>query len=153
MDKSRMEMERGSKTYYEGIITFIEFVKENRGGHPTHICPCRCCKLRKLPKFTLDEIRVHLIQHGMKRDYILWTSHGEVDDRPSLYTQRRQYLMQRNEESSSQYSSANHYVNPTMKMFDDAFPFRENFDTGVDDDDMMNEDNNGSDITVWEGGL
>ncbi|KAL9671825.1 hypothetical protein QQ045_009398 [Rhodiola kirilowii] len=98
-------MERGSKAYYEGIITFIEFVKENRGGHPTHICPCR-----------------------------------RFDDRPSLYTQRRQYLVQRNEESSSQYSSANHYVNPTMEMLDDAFSFRENFETGVDDD-MMNDDN------------
>ncbi|CAM8883224.1 unnamed protein product [Rhodiola kirilowii] len=29
-----------------------------------------------------------------------------------------------------------------MEMLDDAFPFRENFETGVDDDDMMNEDNN-----------
>ncbi|CAM8923714.1 unnamed protein product [Rhodiola kirilowii] len=142
MDKSSIEMERGSKAYYEGIINFIEFVKENRGGHPTHICPCRRCKLRKVPKIALDEIRAHLIYYGMKRDYIIWTSHGEVDDRPSLYTQRRDYLLQRNEESSSQYSSANHYVNPTMEMLDDAFPFRENFETGVDDDDMMNEDNN-----------
>ncbi|CAM8965036.1 unnamed protein product [Rhodiola kirilowii] len=143
MDKSWIEMERGSKAYYEGILNFIEFVKENRGGHPTHICPCRCCKLRNVPKIALDEIRVHLIYYGMKRDCIIWTSHGEVDDRPSLYTQRREYLiLQRNEESSSQYSSANHYVNPTMETLDDAFPFRENFETGVDDDDMMNEDNN-----------
>ncbi|CAM8940613.1 unnamed protein product [Rhodiola kirilowii] len=103
MDKIWMEMDRSSKQYYGGIRIFIGFVNENRVDHHTHICPCRRCKLCK-PKITLDEIKVHLIRHGMKQDYTIWTSHGEVDDRPplpSLYTQRRQYLMQRNEESSS----------------------------------------------------
>ncbi|CAM8894363.1 unnamed protein product [Rhodiola kirilowii] len=135
-------MDRSSKHYYEGIKSFIGFVNDNRVDHPTHICPCRRYKLRK-PKITLGEIKAHLIRHGMKQDYIIWTLHGEVDDRPplpSLYTKRRQYLMQMNEESSSQYSSGNHYENPTMEMLDDAFPFRVNYETSVDDD-MLNEDN------------
>ncbi|CAM8897044.1 unnamed protein product [Rhodiola kirilowii] len=135
-------MDRSSKHYYEGIKSFIGFVNDNRVDHPTHICPCRRYKLSK-PTITLGEIKAHLIRHGMKQDHIIWTLHGEVDDRPplpSLYTKRRQYLMQMNEESSSQYSSGNHYENPTMEMLDDAFPFRVNYEMSVDDD-MLNEDN------------
>ncbi|CAM8986260.1 unnamed protein product [Rhodiola kirilowii] len=78
----------------------------------------------------------------MKQDYTIWTLHGEVDDRPplpSLYTQRREYLMQMNEVSSTQYSSGSHYENPTMEMWDDAFPFRVDYEMGVDDA-MLNED-------------
>ncbi|KAM3344018.1 hypothetical protein P3S68_026109 [Capsicum galapagoense] len=41
-------------------------------------CPCSKCKCRNYEKS--DIVKLHLYRNGFKEDYIVWTSHGEVDN-------------------------------------------------------------------------
>ncbi|KAL9668069.1 hypothetical protein QQ045_002443 [Rhodiola kirilowii] len=127
MDKSWMTLERCDPRYIEGIANFIDFVKQN-SVDPKHLCPCQRCKLHKR-KISLDEVYLHLIQHGMMWGYTTWTSHGEVGNGRAMYAVRQQYLMHRSGESSSQ--SQTHNCNPTMEMLHDTFPYFHN--------DVMND--------------
>ncbi|CAM8920842.1 unnamed protein product [Rhodiola kirilowii] len=119
MDKSWMSLERCDARYIEGIAIFIDCVRRNSVA-PNHLCPCQRCKLHKR-KFSLDEVYMHLIQHGMMRGYTTWMSHGKVGDERAMYALRQKYLMHRSGESSSQ-SQTNHF-NPTMEMLHDTFPY------------------------------
>ncbi|CAM8999756.1 unnamed protein product [Rhodiola kirilowii] len=87
MDKSWTSLERCDARYIEGIAIFIDFVRRN-SVDPNHLCPCQRCKLHKR-KISLDEVYMHLIQHGMMRGYTTWTSHGEVGDGRAMYALRQ----------------------------------------------------------------
>ncbi|CAM8921952.1 unnamed protein product [Rhodiola kirilowii] len=124
MDKSWMLLsDKCDPRFSQGIMAFIEFVKQKNPWTTTHPCPCRCCRLHRV-KLSLDEIHTHLFINGMMREYTTWTSHGEEaleEASSSLYTQRKQYVM----EKSRGRVEDGYYFNPTIDILNDAFPFRD----------------------------
>ncbi|CAM8973316.1 unnamed protein product [Rhodiola kirilowii] len=101
MDKNWMSLERCDPRYIEGIANFIDFVRRNSVDPNLHLCLSQHCKLYKR-KISMDEVYMHLIQYGMMRGHITWTSHGEVGNERAMYALRKQYLMHKSGESSSQ---------------------------------------------------
>ncbi|CAM8937275.1 unnamed protein product [Rhodiola kirilowii] len=120
MDKSWMQLSRDDQRYYEGIDSFIEFVKRSNGDERRYPCPCKRCKLHK-GWTSVGEMHSHLIQHGMMRDYTTWTLHGEIEH----------YDFEYEGDTRSERLDDNYR---TMQFIQDTFPFRdmhETFDTGA----------------------
>ncbi|CAM8968300.1 unnamed protein product [Rhodiola kirilowii] len=120
MDKSWMQLSRDDQRYYEGIDSFIEFVKRSNGDERRYPCPCKRCKLHK-GWTSVGEMHSHLIQHGMMRDYTTWTLHEEIEH----------YDFEYEGDTRSERLDDNY---PTMQFIQDTFPFRdmhETFDTGA----------------------
>ncbi|CAM9000505.1 hypothetical protein QQ045_001094 [Rhodiola kirilowii] len=125
MDKSWMHLsDKCDPRFSQGIMAFLDFVKQRNPRKTTHLCPCRRCRLHH-EKLSLDEIQTHLFLNGMMREYTTWTSHGEesIEAASSLYTQRRQYVMEKN--SRMVEEGDDYYFNPTMEILNDTFPFRD----------------------------
>ncbi|CAM8928535.1 unnamed protein product [Rhodiola kirilowii] len=143
MDKSWIGLERCDERYIRGIGDFIEFVKHNK-LEALHLCPCRRCKLHnRIRLVTLDEMHGHLILNGMMRDYVTWTSHGEVSSGPSVYMLRQQYVLDRSGETGSSSGTRGAYnTNPSMEILSDAFPFRDMYGMGAQgmDEDVAHDD-------------
>ncbi|CAM8987826.1 unnamed protein product [Rhodiola kirilowii] len=59
------------------------------------------------------------------QDYTTWTSHGEIenDASSSIYTQRQHYVMEKS--CGTVEESGAYYMDPTIEMLNDAFPFPE----------------------------
>ncbi|XP_071724291.1 uncharacterized protein [Rutidosis leptorrhynchoides] len=74
MDKTWIEASRTSKTYRDGVQSFIDF------GHINAVrdeikCPClNCCNLKRL---NIDLVHHHILLSGFLPDYTIWTFHGE----------------------------------------------------------------------------
>ncbi|KAL5721299.1 hypothetical protein ACHQM5_004958 [Ranunculus cassubicifolius] len=64
-----------SEAYHTGIYNFILFLIGKSGKDEYHPCPCR--SLNGSGQFNLDDISVHLLNHGMDKSYVLWYFHGE----------------------------------------------------------------------------
>lgn len=127
----------------DGIVSFINFVKENC-HETTHLCPCRRCRMHK-GRISLNEIFSHLISKGMMVDYTNWTSHGEGRNAPSVYMMRQQYIMERRQQQ--QQDQGDFMNNPTMEILDDAFPLRHMIgvnDNSGDDDAIHDFDDVGA---------
>ncbi|CAM8890236.1 unnamed protein product [Rhodiola kirilowii] len=125
MDKSWMYLsDKCDPRLVQGIMAFIEFVKRTKPRTTTHPCPCRRCRLHH-DKLTLDEIQTHLFVNGMMREYTTWTSHGEepVEASSSIYTQRRQHVMETNCSRMVEDCNEGYYFNPTIEIINDTFPF------------------------------
>ncbi|CAM8975732.1 unnamed protein product [Rhodiola kirilowii] len=105
----------------QGILAFINFVKQNKPRSTTHKCPCRRCRLHH-GRLSLDEIQRHLFVNGIMQEYTTWTFHGEVEPEASssLYTQRHQYIMEKNHGTVEENDA--YYMDPTIEMLNDAFP-------------------------------
>ncbi|CAM8883023.1 unnamed protein product [Rhodiola kirilowii] len=125
MDTSWMHLSnKCDLRFYQGIMAFLDFVKQRNPRTTTHLCPCRHCRLHH-EKLSLNEIQTHLFLNGMMQEYTTWTSHGEepTEASSSLYTQRRQYVMEKN--SRMVEEGDDYYFNPTMEILNDTFPFRD----------------------------
>ncbi|CAM8989884.1 unnamed protein product [Rhodiola kirilowii] len=143
MDKSWIGLERCDERYIRGIGDFIEFVKHNK-LEALHLCPCRRCKLHnRIRLVTLDEMHGHLILNGMMRDYVTWTSHGEVSSGPSVYMLRQQYVLDISGGTGSSSGTRGAYnTNPSMEILSDAFPFRDMYGMSAQgmDEDVAHDD-------------
>ncbi|CAM8975640.1 unnamed protein product [Rhodiola kirilowii] len=125
MDKTWMNLsDKCDPRFAQGITNFVNFVKQKKPRRTTHKCPCRRCRLHHA-KLSLDEIQTHLFRNGIMQDYTTWTSHGEVenDASSSIYTQRQQYVMEKS--CGTVEESGAYYMDPTIEMLNDAFPFPE----------------------------
>ncbi|CAM8969197.1 unnamed protein product [Rhodiola kirilowii] len=59
------------------------------------------------------------------QEYTTWTYHGEQSEASSsVYTQRRQYVMERSR-GSTIGDGDSYYMNPIIEMLTDAFPFHD----------------------------
>jgi hypothetical protein len=67
--------------YLENVHQFIEEVKRhaNRQNKNDIFCPCVDCE-NKIAWPDPKVIQSHLFKRGFKRNYTLWTKHGEIDD-------------------------------------------------------------------------
>ncbi|CAM8975164.1 unnamed protein product [Rhodiola kirilowii] len=93
MDKSWMYLsDKCDPRFTQGIMAFIDFVKQHKPFSTTHKCPCRRCRLHH-EKLSLDEIQTHLFRNGIMQEYTTWTSHGEEQCSSSLYAERLQHVM------------------------------------------------------------
>ncbi len=76
MDKSWMQLGRGSPVYMRGIFDFLEFVRlHSPPDNVIHICPCNKCLNRK--SVTYEDMYSHLALNGICPSYTTWTWHGE----------------------------------------------------------------------------
>ncbi|CAM8978946.1 unnamed protein product [Rhodiola kirilowii] len=140
MDTSWMNLsDKCDPRFAEGITAFINFVKQHKPRRTTHKCPCRRCRLHH-EMLSLDEIQTHLFRYGIMQDYTTWTLHGEVDAdaSSSLYMpQRQQYVMEKS--CGTIEASGSYYMDSTLEMLNDAFPFAESHEEDVENDNMGKE--------------
>ncbi|CAM8948489.1 unnamed protein product [Rhodiola kirilowii] len=139
MDKSWMHLsDKCDPRFIKGIMDFVNFVKENKPTITTHKCPCRRCRLQHA-KLQLDEIRTHLFTNGIMQEYTTWTYHGEESEASSsVYAQRRQFVMEKSRESTIGEGDS-YYMNPTIEMLNDAFPFHDTRED-LENDDVFGKD-------------
>ncbi|CAM8934817.1 unnamed protein product [Rhodiola kirilowii] len=133
MDKTWINLsDKCDPRFAQGITNFVNFVKQKKPRRTTHKCPCRRCRFHH-EKLSLDEIQTHLFRNGIMQDYTTWTSHGEVEEdaSTSIYTQRQHYVMEKS--CGTVEESGAYYMDPTIEMLNDAFPFPE------PQDDIENE--------------
>jgi hypothetical protein len=81
MDRAWMyDLARIDPMYLENIHQFVEEAKKhaNRQNKNDIFCPCVDCE----NKTWLDSkvVESHLIKRGFKKNYTVWTKHGEIDD-------------------------------------------------------------------------
>ncbi|CAM8949985.1 unnamed protein product [Rhodiola kirilowii] len=135
MDKSWMHLsDKCDPRFTQGMMAFIDFVKQHKPWSNTHKCLCRRCRLHH-EKLSLDKIQRHLYRNGIMQEYTTWTSHGEEPEASSsLYTQRRQHVMEKSRGTVDEECDA-YYMNPTIEMLNDAFPnFRDPHDEDLEDE-------------------
>lgn len=75
LDKSWMN-NKGTAKYIEGVKQFVNFVEENANGEVLFTCPCLRCRNSK-GHISLDDIYVHLLQHGIGTNYVNCVYHGQ----------------------------------------------------------------------------
>ncbi|CAM8987392.1 unnamed protein product [Rhodiola kirilowii] len=135
MDKSWMYLsDKCDPRFTQGIMAFIDFVKQRKPFSTTHKCPCRRCRLHH-EKLSLDEIQTHLFRNGIMQEYTTWTSHGEEQGSSSLYAERLQHVMEKSRATTVDEESYAYYMDPTIEMLNDDFP---NF-PDPHDEDLENE--------------
>jgi hypothetical protein len=66
-----------SKEYQDGVEDFIEFSMRNSEDKKTKICPCKKCF--NVAILVFEEVREHLIIHGIMSSFKIWFFHGERD--------------------------------------------------------------------------
>lgn len=129
MDKSWMQYNRGHPLYIQGIVDFLQFVQQYGGGKEWHKCPCKRCCCGSWE--TIQGIEKYLSHYGMDPYDTTWTEHGEVLVNDPIMP----YFLPNNlHEAGSSSASASPYMDPTLNMLHDAFPYasryhqEENFD-------------------------
>ncbi|KAF7132507.1 hypothetical protein RHSIM_Rhsim09G0076000 [Rhododendron simsii] len=67
---------RISQLYYNGVTLFIQFARAVVDAQGNILCPCLKCLnfYRKSP----EDVRIHLLQHGIMQSYTIWNEHGET---------------------------------------------------------------------------
>ena len=69
-----------TRSYWDGIQGFMEFVRTKEGPNQDVYCPCQTCMNGvKMPQRTVEE---HLHIYAMDRTYTRWIYHGEPYDDP-----------------------------------------------------------------------
>jgi hypothetical protein len=82
MDRAWMyDLVRIDPMYLENVRQFVEEAKRyaNRQNKNDIFCPC----VDSENKIAWPDFKVaqpHLIKRGFKRNYIVWTKHGDIDD-------------------------------------------------------------------------
>jgi hypothetical protein len=82
MDRAWMyDLARIDPMYLENVRQFVEETKmhANRQNKNNIFCPCVDCE-NKITWLDSKIVESHLIKSGFKRNYIVWTKHGEIDD-------------------------------------------------------------------------
>ena len=81
MDRSWMKASRISDEYENGVEQFLQFTECNATSlGRKFFCPCIKCGNGR--RQSLNDIRSHLICHGIIPNYTKWIWHGELPDRP-----------------------------------------------------------------------
>jgi hypothetical protein len=67
--------------YIENVHQFVEEAKRNANKQNKNdiFCPCVDYK-NKIAWLGSKIVQSHLIKRGLKRNYTVWTKHGEIDD-------------------------------------------------------------------------
>ncbi|GJY31198.1 uncharacterized protein Tco_0414693 [Tanacetum coccineum] len=81
MDKSWMKANITTKTFKDGVKSFIDFARVGaiRGEIS---CPCNKCGYAEW--FLVDVVHHHILQHGFLSGYTHWTFHGKLDTTPPI---------------------------------------------------------------------
>ncbi|WP_428740086.1 hypothetical protein, partial [Sulfurimonas sp.] len=74
-------MARIDPVYIENVRHFVEEAMRhiNRDKKSDIFCPCVDCD-NKIASSDSKVVKSHLIKRGFKRNYTLWTKHGEIDN-------------------------------------------------------------------------
>jgi len=89
MDKKWMRASRLTTEYMDGVREFVRFATENADDPNKILCPClKCCYSKRV---TPNDIRVHLVCHGIDQTYTCWIMHGE-EFCPKMH--RKEYNME-----------------------------------------------------------
>ncbi len=64
--------------YLENVRQFGEEACKQQNKNDI-FCPCVDCK-NKIARPNSKAVQLHLIKRGFKRNYTIWTKHGEIDD-------------------------------------------------------------------------
>ncbi|CAM8892922.1 unnamed protein product [Rhodiola kirilowii] len=134
MDKSWMNLsDKCDPRFSQGIMAFINFIKENKPRSTTHQCPRRHCRLHHA-KLSLDKIQTHLFGNDIMQEYTTSNSHGELEPEASssLYTQLRKYIIEKSHGTVEK--SGVYYMNPTIEMLNDAFPNPKSHEEDLEND-------------------
>ena len=87
MDRSWMQASRISDEYENGVEQFLQFTELNAPSLRGKFF-CSCVKCGNGRHQSINEMRSHLICHGIISTYTNWIWHGEVSNRSSVsYTQ------------------------------------------------------------------
>ncbi|GJY13288.1 tetratricopeptide-like helical domain, DYW domain protein [Tanacetum coccineum] len=81
MDKSWMKANITTKTFKDGVKSFIDFA---RVGAIRGEISCPCNKCGHAEWFLVDVVHHHILQHGFLSGYTHWTFHGELDTTPPI---------------------------------------------------------------------
>jgi hypothetical protein len=67
--------------YLENVCQFVEEAKRhaNKKNKNDIFCPCVDCE-NKIVWLDSKVVQSHRIKRGFKRNYTVWTKHGEIDD-------------------------------------------------------------------------
>ncbi|XP_015069259.1 uncharacterized protein LOC107013896 [Solanum pennellii] len=107
--------------FVEGVTGFVEYAKTldpfQRSGMIK--CPCNKCQCFNYEK--PDVVELHIYRNGFKKEYTVWTSHGEIDNKFDVF---QHYVP--GESSSTVNSNAQHYR--IDDMVQDAFGVHSDFD-------------------------
>jgi hypothetical protein len=82
MDRAWMyDLARIDPVYIENVCHFIEEAMRhaNREKKSDIFCPCVDCD-NKIAWSDSKVVKSHLIKRGFKKNYIIWTTHGEIDN-------------------------------------------------------------------------
>jgi hypothetical protein len=82
MDRAWMyDLARFDPVYIENVRHFVEeaLMHANRQKKTDIFCPCVDCE-NKIAWSDSKVVKSHLIKRGFKKNYIIWTTHGEIDD-------------------------------------------------------------------------
>jgi hypothetical protein len=75
------DLARIDPMYLENVHQFVEEVKMHANSQNKNniFCPCVDCE-NKIASPDSKVVQSHLIKRGFKRNYTVWTKHGEIDD-------------------------------------------------------------------------
>jgi hypothetical protein len=75
------ELARIDPMYLENVRRFVEEANRhaNRQNKNNIFCPCVNCE-NKIAWSDSKVVQSHLIKRGFKRNYTVWTKHGDIDD-------------------------------------------------------------------------
>ncbi|CAH9117052.1 unnamed protein product, partial [Cuscuta epithymum] len=79
MDRNWMYGRRNTSQFLEGVNGFIkdDVAHQKKHGHEGIFCPCSTCRNTR-KEFDVNVILEHLFTKGFRRDYTVWSLHGET---------------------------------------------------------------------------
>ena len=112
MSRPWIYADRRSKEYMDGVQSFLNVAKDNKGPNGFMCCPCKKCRNEKDYPNT-DRIHLHLITSGFMPGYNCWIKHGE-----------KRVMMEDNEEEENDdnYMYPEYDGNPTGEADDEEVP-------------------------------
>ncbi|XP_004252205.2 uncharacterized protein [Solanum lycopersicum] len=107
--------------FVEGVIGFVEYAKTLDPFQRSGMIKCPCNKCQCLNYEKPDVVELHIYRNGFKKEYTVWTSHGEIDNNFDVF---QHYVP--GESSSNVNSNAQNYR--IDDMVQDAFGVHSDFD-------------------------
>ncbi|XP_049389086.1 uncharacterized protein LOC125853435 [Solanum stenotomum] len=117
--------------FVEGVTGFVEHVKTLEPFQHNGVikCPCNKCQCLNYPKS--DIVELLLFRNGFKKEYTVWTSHGEIDNSFDVF---QHYVP--GESSSVVNSNAENYR--MHDMVQDVFGVHSDFESGNQGEEAPN---------------
>ncbi|WMV50469.1 hypothetical protein MTR67_043854 [Solanum verrucosum] len=117
--------------FVEGVTGFVEYAKTLEPFQRSGMIKCPCNKCQCLNYEKPDIVELHLYRNGFKREYTVWTSHGEIDNSFDVF---QHYVL--GESSSAVNSNAQNYR--MHDMVQDAFGVHFDFESGNQGEEAPN---------------